>query len=148
GTVDDIHIFHTELMTADNRVVIVPNRLITGSAITNFSKKDTRRVDMIVTVGYGTDLAQAKALLEQIVKADEPVLPEPEPTSVVGHLGGYGGDILVRPWSQASDYWGLKWDLWQTMKTRLEQDGISVANQHMHVHLVRDAGDAPKQSVA
>src|SRR5699024_4769909 len=148
GTVDDIHIFHTQLITPDNRVVIVPNRLITGSAITNYSKKDTRRVDMVITVGYGADLAQAKALLEQLIAADERVLQEPAPAVVVGDLGRNGADIWVRPWSKASDYWALKWDLLQIIKTRLEQNGIAVANQQMDVHLVKNASDTPQRPAA
>src|SRR5699024_7338233 len=66
GTVDDIHIFHTQLLTPDNRIVVVPNRLITNGVITNYSRTDTRRVDMAVNVNYDTDLARAKALLEDI----------------------------------------------------------------------------------
>lgn len=135
GTVDDIHIFHTQLMTPDNRVVIVPNRLITSAAITNYSKMDTRRVDIVISVNYGTDLTQAKALLEEILASDERVLKEPEAVVVVGDLGQNGVDFWVRPWSNAGDYWPLKWDLLQTIKARLEDNDIAVAFQQVDVHM-------------
>lgn len=148
GTVDEIHIFHTQLMTADNRVVVVPNRLVTSGVITNYSKMDTRRVDMAVSINYATDLARAKTLLEQLLADDERVLKDPAPVVVVGNLGQNGVDFLVRPWSKAEDYWSLKWDMLQTIKARLEQDNIAVAYQQMDVHLVKNDDHASDQSAA
>lgn len=127
GTVEEIHIFHTQLLSADNRVIVVPNGLITGAVIVNYSTMDTRRVDMVISVRYDTDLARAKALLEEIVAADERVLKAPAPVVVVGDLGARTVDFLVRPWSASGDYWPLKWDMLQTIKTRFEQQGIAIA---------------------
>lgn len=146
GTVHDIHIFHTQLMTPDNRVVIVPNRLITSAAITNYSKSDTRRVDMIVTVAYGTDLARAKTLLKEMLANESRVLEEPAAAVVVGDLGPNGANILIRPWSKAADYWGLKWDMLQTIKAGLEQHGIAVAYQQMDVHVVNNDDTAERSA--
>lgn len=146
GTVEDIHIFHTQLMTPDNRVVVVPNRLITSAAITNYSKSDTRRVDMTVTVAYGTDLAHAKTLLKEMLANDSRVLEEPAAAVVVGDLGPNGANILIRPWSKAADYWGLKWDMLQTIKAGLEQDGIAVAYQQMDVHVVNNDDTAQRSA--
>lgn len=139
GTVEEVHVFHTQLMTPDNRVVIVPNGQITGNVITNYSIMDTRRVDMVVGVHYGTDLARAKALLEEILAGDQRVLKEPEPVVVVGNLADSTVDFLVWPWSRADDYWPLKWDMLQTIKTRFEQEDISIAIPQMGVHLYKDS---------
>lgn len=138
GTVEDIHIFHTELMTPDNRVVIVPNGQITGGVIVNYSRMDTRRVDMVVSVHYGTDLARARTLLEEILAGDERVLKEPEAVVVVGDLGTSMVDIWVRPWCKADDLWPLKWDMLQTIKSRFEQEGVSIALPRTNVHLFKE----------
>lgn len=148
GTVDDVHIFHTQLLTPDNRLVIVPNRLITSAVITNYSKMDTRRVDLTISVNYGTDLPRAKALLEEILNADERVLKEPEYTVAVGDLGQNGVDIVVWPWCKAADYWALKWDLLQTIKAQLEDNDIVVAFRQVDVHLVKNDGDTVGRSAA
>lgn len=138
GTVEDIHIFHTQLMTADNRVIVVPNGSITSGVIVNYSLMDTRRVDMVIGVHYDTDLARARALLEEILAGDERVLKEPEAVVVVGELGASTVDFLVRPWCKADDYWSLKWDMLQTIKTRFEQEGIAIAFPQMDVHLFKE----------
>lgn len=135
GTVEDIHIFHTQLITADNRVVVVPNAQITRGVITNYSQRDTRRVDMVVGVHYDTDLARAKSVLEEILAADKRVLQEPEAVVVVGELAASTVNIWVRPWSAAGDYWPLKWDVLQVIKTRFEQEGVSIAIPQMGVRI-------------
>lgn len=142
GTVEEIHIFHTQLMTPDNRVVVVPNGQITGGVIVNYSRMDTRRVDMVIGVHYDTDLAHAKALLEDILASDERVLQEPEPVVVVGDLNNSTVDFWVRPWSSADDYWPLKWDLLQTIKARLEQERISIAIPQMDIHMLKQTDGA------
>ncbi|WP_440997793.1 mechanosensitive ion channel family protein [Arhodomonas sp. SL1] len=138
GTVEEIEIFQTRLTTPDNKVIIVPNASITGGAIVNYSAKDTRRVDMVVGVHYETDLARARQLLMDILTADERVLKEPEPVVVVGDLGASSVDFWVRPWCRASDYWPLKWDLMETIKARLESEGIAIAFPQLDVHVVRE----------
>jgi small conductance mechanosensitive channel len=135
GSVDKITIFTTVLTTPDNKEIIVPNGGIISGNITNFSARDTRRVDMVFGIGYGDDIKKAKALLEEIIKADDRVLAEPAPVVALGELADSSVNFLVRPWVKASDYWGVLWDTTETVKQRFDEEGISIPFPQMDVHM-------------
>ena len=135
GSVDNISIFTTTLTTPDNKEVIVPNGAVIGNNITNYSARDTRRVDMVFGIGYDDDIKKAKALLEQIIAADDRVLAEPEPVVALGELADSSVNFLVRPWVNASDYWGVLWDTTESVKLKFDEAGISIPYPQMDVHL-------------
>jgi small conductance mechanosensitive channel len=135
GTVESINIFNTVLRTPDNRVVILPNSSIIGSAITNFSAMDTRRVDMVFSISYEDDLRKAKALLEEILAADERILKEPAPVVALSELGASSVDFICRPWVKASDFWPVKWEVTTQVKLRFDAAGLTIPYGQMDVHL-------------
>ena len=135
GSVDKITIFTTVLTTPDNKEIIVPNGGIIGGNIINFSARDTRRVDMVFGIGYGDDIKKAKALLEEIIKADDRILAEPAPVVALGELADSSVNFLVRPWVNASDYWAVLWDTNETVKQRFDEEGISIPFPQMDVHM-------------
>lgn len=135
GTVDAISIFTTTLLTPDNKVVIVPNGAVLANSITNYSAMPTRRVDMVFGISYDDDLLKAKSLLEEIVSADERVLPEPAPVVALGELADSSVNFLVRPWVNAGDYWGVLWDTTETVKLRFDEAGLSIPYPQMDLHL-------------
>jgi len=135
GSVDSISIFTTTLTTPDNKEVIVPNGSILSNNIVNFSARDTRRVDMVFGIGYDDDIKKAKELLEQIVAADERVLKDPAPVVALGELADSSVNFLVRPWVNASDYWGVLWDTTETVKLKFDEAGISIPYPQMDVHI-------------
>lgn len=135
GTVDKITIFTTVLTTPDNKEIIVPNGGVIGGNITNFSARDTRRVDMVFGISYGDDIKKAKALLEEIISADERVLQDPKPVIALGELADSSVNFLVRPWVKASDYWGVMWDTTEKVKERFDAEGISIPFPQMDVHM-------------
>ena len=135
GSVVSIGIFSTIMNTPDNKEIIVPNGAIYGGNITNFSAKPTRRVDMTFGIGYDDDLKKAKAVLEEMLNADERVLKDPKYTVAVGSLGDSSVNIVVRPWVKSSDYWGLLFDFTEAVKLRFDQEGISIPYPQMDVHL-------------
>jgi small conductance mechanosensitive channel len=138
GTVTAIAVFATELLTPDNRKVVVPNSAIASGTITNYSAMDTRRLDLVVGVGYESDLRKAKNVLESLVSQDERILKEPAPTVAVSNLGESSVDFVVRPWVKAADYWPVKFDLTERIKLRLDEEGISIPfpQRDVHVHQV------------
>ena len=135
GSVDKISIFTTTLTTPDNKEVIVPNGAVIGNNITNFSARDTRRVDMVFGIGYDDDIKKAKELLEQIVAADERVLAEPAPVVALGELGDSSVNFLVRPWVNSADYWAVKWGTTEAVKLKFDEAGISIPYPQMDIHL-------------
>lgn len=135
GVVETISIFSTIMRTGDNREVIVPNGAIYNGTITNFSARETRRIDMVFGIGYEDDIRKAKQLLNDILSADERVLKEPEPLVAVGELASSSVNFNVRPWVRSSDYWSVKFDLTEQIKLAFDDNGISIPYPQMDVHL-------------
>lgn len=108
GTVNEIGIFTTVLDTPDNVRIIVPNSQIYGTTIANYSAYETRRVDLVIGVGYGDDLAAAESAIRRVLGSDSRVLGEPAPQVAVSELGDSSVNFVVRPWCASSDYWPLR----------------------------------------
>jgi small conductance mechanosensitive channel len=138
GVVKSISIFNTVMTTGDNKEVIVPNGAIYGGNITNYSAKDTRRVDMVVGIGYDADLKKAKATLLELIAADERILKEPAATVAVAELADSSVNFVVRPWVASGDYWGVKFDFNEAVKLRFDEEGISIPFPQMDVHLHKE----------
>ncbi len=135
GVVQNVGIFSTTLKTPDNRMVIVGNGAITGSAITNFSAYDTRRIDLIIGVDYGDDLKLARSTIERVLQAHDKVLKDPEPTILLMELGDSSIDFAVRPWVKSEDFWVVRSELLEQLKGELEKAGCSIPFPQRDVHL-------------
>ena len=135
GTVDEIQLVSTLLTTPDNKQIIVPNSLMYSSAITNYSAKDTRRVDMVIGVGYNDDLKVAANVLTKICEDHPKVLQEPATKIFINNLGDSAVDFVVRPWVKSEDYWGVLADVLETAKVDLEAAGCNIPYPQTDVHL-------------
>jgi len=134
GTVTDINLFSTTISPVDNRTIIVPNSNIIGGNITNFSNKPTRRIDHVFGIGYGDDLKLAKETLMAIVRADSRVLADPEPFVAVSELADSSVNFVVRAWVANDDYWGVYFDMIETVKLTFDEKGISIPYPQMDIH--------------
>jgi len=135
GTVEAIRIFNTVMTTPDNKTIIIPNSAITGGNITNFSAKDTRRVDMVFGIGYDDDIKKAKEIMEGIINADSRILKDPAPVVRVVELADSSVNFAVRPWVKSENYWGVYFDLIEGIKMSFDQNGISIPFPQTDVHL-------------
>ncbi len=135
GVVEEIQLFTTKLRTPDNKTVIIPNGQVTAGSITNYSAKDTRRVDMTFGIGYGDDIDKAKRIIREVLDADERILKDPEPTIGLVELGDSSVNFAVRPWVNSADYWNVYFDTNETMKKRFDAEGISIPFPQRDVHL-------------
>lgn len=135
GIVEHVTIFNTIMRTPDNREVIIPNGAIYSDVITNFSARDTRRVDMVFGIGYDDDLKKAKAILEDILAQDERVLKDPAAVVAVSELADSSVNFVVRPWVKSADYWDVLWETTEAVKLRFDAEGISIPYPQMDVHL-------------
>jgi small conductance mechanosensitive channel len=104
GTIKSVGIFTSMMLTPDNKEIIIPNGSIYSGNITNYSAKETRRVDMVFGIGYGDDLRKAKSVLLEMLAADPRVLADPNPQVAVSELGDSSVNFVVRPWTASSDY--------------------------------------------
>ncbi len=137
GAVDQVQILTTILKTGDNKQVIVPNSQIMDSIITNYSAHDTRRVDMVIGVGYADDLDKVRKTLAEIIAADDRILQDPAPKIAVAELAESSVNFVVRPWCATADYSAVKWDLTETIKKRFDQEGISFPFPQRDVHIYK-----------
>ena len=137
GVIEQIRIFNTVMKTGDNREITVPNAHIYGGIITNYSARDTRRIDLVIGIGYDDDIAKAKNTLEDILKDDTRVLKDPEPTIMVLELGASSIDLAVRPWVNSADYWAARADLLQTIKETFDKYGISIPYPQRDIHMIQ-----------
>lgn len=140
GTVAAIQIFTTELVTPDNKQIIVPNSQATGGVITNVSAKPTRRVDMVFGIGYSDDIDKARDIIKGILEADERVLKDPATQIAVSELADSSVNFVVRPWVNAADFWAVKFETTEAVKKRFDEEGVSIPfpQQDVHMHQVTD----------
>jgi len=134
GVIEEIGIFTTVMRSGDNREIIIPNGEIFGGTITNFSKRATRRVDMVFGIGYDDDIKKAKDLLNRILDEDERVLKDPEPLVAVAELADSSVNFNVRPWCATGDYWNVYFDIHEKVKLTFDAEGISIPYPQMDVH--------------
>ncbi len=138
GSVEKISLFNTELTTPDNRKIIVPNSNIIGNNIINYSAKDTRRIDLIIGIGYDDDIKTAKETLNEILISDGRILKDPAPTVAVSELGDSSVNFAVRPWVKSGDYWNVYFDLLEKIKLTFDEKGIGIPYPQMDVHVKKE----------
>ncbi|MDX1706516.1 mechanosensitive ion channel family protein [Pseudidiomarina sp.] len=137
GTVQEVNIFQTIMKTPDNKVVFVPNAQITSKPTTNYSREDTRRIDLVIGVSYKADLLKTKEVLMEVVQADPRVMAEPAINIQVHELADSSVNFIVRPWVAVGDYWPTRWDLMREIKIALDKNGIGIPFPQRDVHLYK-----------
>lgn len=135
GTVKEIQIFHTVLTTVDNKIIYLPNGALSSGSVTNFSTMEKRRVDLTVSVEYGQDLEKAKKVLFEIFKRDNRILDDPAgPFVALASLSASSVDLTVRLWVNAADYWGVFFNMQETIYAEFNKQGISFPFPQLTVH--------------
>lgn len=135
GSVDAITMFSTRLKTGDNKIVTIPNGNVFSTTLVNYSSESTRRIDLVIGIGYGSDLKKAKQLLEDILAANDKILATPASTVAVAELADSSVNFVVRPWVNAGDYWPTRFELLETIKLTFDQEGIEIPFPQMDVHV-------------
>lgn len=139
GSVQDITIFNTTLLTPDNKLVIVPNASVIGSSITNYSSTGTRRVDFTFGIGYDDDLLKAKKVLEKILSEEKRGLADPKPMVAVKELGDSSVNFTARIWVDSKDYWDVYFDITEKVKLTFDAENISIPYPQQDVHLYKQS---------
>ena len=134
GTVKEIQIFHTILITPDNKMVYVPNGAMSSGVITNYSNLDTRRIEWNFGVDYGEDFEKVETVLRNIIKADQRIQTAPAPFIELGELAASSVNIKVRVWVKSSDYWDVFFYMNQTVYATFNKEGINFPCPQLAVH--------------
>ncbi len=145
GTVKEMSLVSTTLLTLDNKVLVIPNKKAWGDTIINYTGQDTRRVDLVFGIGYGDDIQQAVEVLNEIARGHTLVLDEPAVTVHVDALADSSVNLFCRPWVKTADYWTVHWDLTRQVKERFDAEGISIPfpQRDVHTHPTAIAGQVP-----
>jgi small conductance mechanosensitive channel len=138
GTVKEIGLFTTILATPDNIKVIVPNGKLFGDVIRNISAYDTRRVDMVIGIGYASDIQKAIDVMTNLIKEDSRILADPPYQIAVSELADSSVNFVVRTWVKKEDYWGVKFDLTRKIKEAFDENGIEIPFPQRVVHMLAE----------
>ena len=135
GTVEEISIFTTTLKTPDNKTVIIPNGKLTDDNIINWTVKGTRRVDLVMGIGYDDDIDKAKQIMADVISKEKRVLKSPAPQIAVVELADSSVNFVVRPWVKAANYWDVYFALTENIKKAFDAQGISIPFPQRDVHM-------------
>lgn len=136
GTVEEIKITCTKLQTPDNKVVTIPNSSVTAAVVTNYSTKGTRRLDLVVSAAYGTEVEAVKsAVLDVIARHSDVVFSEPAPMVRMTEHSSSSIDFTVRVWLNGADYWATNFDLKEEIYAEFNKRGIEIPFPQMDVHV-------------
>ncbi|MCH5162070.1 MAG: mechanosensitive ion channel [Clostridiales bacterium] len=141
GTVVKINMFNTHLRTPSNQIVVIPNKTAVTGTVTNFSVEETRRMDVPLSVAYGTDVDKVKEIGLAVAAAHEKVLKDPAPMTRLNNHGASSLDFILRVWVQRTDYWDVYFDLREQVIAAFNENGIEIPFNQLDVHVKDDAAE-------
>ncbi len=133
GTVQEIQMFYTKLLTMDNRSVIIPNGMLTNNSLTNVTQMEERRLEVKVSISYESDLRKAKEVLWTLMEREERISKERERNIFVSELGADGVEIGMRGWVKTDEYWPVKWKMLEDIKLTLDEEGIVIPYHQVEI---------------
>ena len=134
GTVRAVRLFHTEVLTPDNKAVFIPNGTLSSSLVTNFSHEEIRRVEWTIGIEYDEDYQRVRQVILALLQQDQRILTTPEPTIVLHKLNDSSVDILVRAWVASGDLWPVFWDFNERVYADFNAKGIGFPFPQLTVH--------------
>lgn len=135
GTVEDIRLFYTHIVTPDNKGVVIPNGQLANNVIVNASAKDTRRVDLVVSVAYGSDVMEVRRLILELCNQNELIFTDPAPFTELNTMGESSLDFTVRVWCNRVDYWTVYFALQSAILKTLTDNSIEIPFNQLDVNL-------------
>ena len=133
GTVSEITIFYTKLLTPDNKAIMIPNGALSNSSITNVTAMKNRRLDLLFGVAYDSDIPKVKTIMEKVMKEDESVLKDEEMSVFVSDLLDSSMQMGLRCWVKKEDYWIARWRLIENVKLAFDEAGVEIPYPQMDV---------------
>lgn len=136
GTVDEISILSTKIITLDNKDIYIPNGTVVNSVVTNYSAEKTRRVDQVYSISYDNNVRKAIKVIEDVIAANEMILKDPAPFVRLSECGESSLNIAVRVWTSGADYWTVYFDMLENVKEAFDKNGIVIPYNQLDVHVV------------
>lgn len=135
GTVRDIDLFYTRLQTADNKTVVIPNGVISNCSLTNVTRQDSRRIDLLIGIEYEESVDRVKAVLRDIIEHQDKVIPENGISIYVNDFAASCVEMGVRFWTPMDEYWNVRWEVLEKIKKRFDEEGISIPYNQLDVRI-------------
>lgn len=135
GTVKEIQLFYTKLLTVDNRTVVIPNGMLTNNSLTNVTHMDERKLELKVSISYESDLLKAKAVLADLIRKESRIMQDKEHRIFVDELGDDGVILGMRCWVSTEDYWNVRWDMLEEIKLTFDRESIVIPYRQMNVRI-------------
>ena len=135
GKVTKIEMFYTTLLTVDNKKVVIPNGTLSNSSLINVTAEEKRRIDIVVGIGYTANLKLAKEVCLNLLAAQPAVLQDQNNMVVVDDLADSAVNLKICCWVRAEDYWTVRWDLIEKIKTAFDENGIEIPFNQLDVNL-------------
>ena len=135
GTVKEIQLFYTKLLTVDNRTVVIPNGMLTNNSLTNVTHMDERKLELKVSISYESDLLKAKAVLADLIRKESRIMQGKEHRIFVDELGDDGVILGMRCWVSTEDYWNVRWDMLEEIKLTFDRENIVIPYRQMNVRI-------------
>lgn len=139
GTVSEIQIFYTKLITPDDKVIVLPNGALANNSLTNVTTTDNRRLDITVGIDYSSDLQLAKQILKAILEEENSVIKELDQNVFVDALGNSAVILGIRCYVKNEDYLATKWHILETIKYKFEENNIQIPYQKMDIHMISES---------
>ncbi len=135
GTLKSVGIMSTTLITPDNKFILIPNKLIWGAPIINYTRMNKRRIELNVGVAYGTKLDKAIKLANKIMREHKEILNDPKPEVIITELGDSAINLQLRAWVKTEDYWKAKSELAKEVVEKFAKNKIEIPYPQLDVHL-------------
>ena len=135
GTVAEIRITNTKIVTPDNKVIYIPNGALSAGNVVNYSENDKRRVDMTFSIGYSEDFEKARDIITDVCNKNQLVIKEPEPFIRMSEHAESSINIVVRVWAKKEDYWTVKFDITEAVKKAFDENGVEIPFNQLDVHI-------------
>ena len=135
GTVREIGMAHTKLVTVDNKLIYIPNSEIAGAKIINYNPEERRRVDLVFSASYDDPTDRVISAIRGVILAHPKALQDPEPFVRLSAFKDSCIDYTVRVWCATGDYWDLYYDLLEQVRDAFERQGVTMTYPHMNVHI-------------
>lgn len=135
GTVKEIKIFYTKLMTIENKVIVIPNGKLMNNSLTNVTERDERRLDLKVGISYESDLKKAKEILERLLLSHKDILTNEDWKVFVDSLADSSVVLGIRAYVKMEKYWDTRWELLEQIKLTFDEEGIEIPYNQLTVHI-------------
>ena len=136
GTVISIDVFYTRLLTHDNKLVVIPNGILTNNSLVNLTNETKRKIELKISIAYDSNIKKVKELVYGILSGDGRILKDEPKDVFIDSFDDSGMTLGIRAWVKTEDYWGVTWDLREKVKSAFDENGVEIPYNRLEVDML------------